>query len=116
MKKFTYLKECFSEYEKITEMPTLYVLTTTDLKYMKIGIAKNVKQRMSNIQSGCPFNLSLYLAAHIPNTREVEIYLHGYFKEKNTRGEWFSLNFDEIGKLSDFFFNINRSIKESFGV
>lgn len=95
-------------------MPIVYVLTTSDFKYTKIGIAKNIKQRMSNVQSGCPFHLTLYLGAHAPNTRDIEKYLHKHFEDKNTRGEWFCLDVGEIDWLSDFFSELNKEIKSVF--
>lgn len=114
MRNFEYTFSDFDEYEKLRDMPMVYVLTTFDFKYTKIGMAKNIKQRMSNIQSGCPFTLSLYLGAHAPNVRDIEKYLHDYFSSKNIRGEWFSLDYDDIDELLNFFSILNREVKKSF--
>ena len=114
MRKFIYSLDDFSGYEKLRGMPMVYVLTTFDFKYTKIGIAKNIKQRMSNIQNGCPFTLSLYIGAHAPNVREIEKYLHDYFSDKNIRGEWFCFNDEDIDKLLDFFSALNNEVKKSF--
>ena len=110
MKKYSYEKNDFPN-RLIAETPVVYVLNTKGFEFVKIGFAKNLKQRMSNIQSGCPYEINLFTCAHAPNYREVEKYLHNYFSGFNSYGEWFSLDGDQLDCLQDFFLELNNSIR-----
>ena len=57
---------------RISTLPMVYVIVTNDFKFMKIGSTKAFKQRLSNIQSGCPFKLSLWLGIRTPVHKAVE--------------------------------------------
>lgn len=98
--------------KKLTQYPKVYVLITKDFDYIKIGTALNIKKRMSNIQSGCPFNLTSWLAVPTPLARHIETGLHDVFNEYNLRGEWFHLPSDQLDLLMDFFNMVNAQVRE----
>lgn len=56
---------------------------------MKIGVAKHATQRLSDMQVGCPFPLTLLKV--IAGEYAEEAALHGRFAEYTMRGEWFKL-------------------------
>ncbi|UBF23198.1 T5orf172 domain protein [Haloarcula tailed virus 2] len=64
----------------------------------KIGISKDVGQRLSACQTGCPFPIIEY--AKIENSdgsdRELETALHTYYSEYNIHGEWFDIPDEEV--------------------
>lgn len=97
--------------KKITSYPNVYVLTTSGLEYIKIGTALDIKKRMSNVQSGCPFNLSPWLAVPTPLARHIERGLHVAFGDYNLRGEWFHLPSNQLNLLMDFFNKANAQVK-----
>ena len=104
----------FSDKTKISKLPVVYVITTQNLEFVKIGMTKSLKQRMNNIQSGCPFRLSLWLAIRTPNPKPIELYLHQRMNYCKTHGEWFSPNVNDLDFLADFFANTNSHVKEVY--
>lgn len=55
---------------------------------VKIGIAKDVEQRLAALQTGCPFELEV-LAVIPHGARKMERLLHRQFKSTRIHGEWF---------------------------
>lgn len=62
-----------------------------ELGPVKIGIAKNPKQRLSNLQISCPYHLTLYKTKNPHDAEAVEEYLHNRFNKYHMRGEWFDI-------------------------
>jgi hypothetical protein len=68
--------------------------------FVKIGVAKNVKKRVSQLQSGCPHQLDLI--GVVEGDRETEAAYHKKFRKLRVSGEWFRLApplTDEIMRL-----------------
>ncbi len=59
----------------------------SDTGPIKIGVTSALKLRLAELQTGCPYALTLLLA--IPGDQKVERRLHGFFSESRTKGEWF---------------------------
>jgi hypothetical protein len=70
---------------------------------VKIGRTKNLKNRLSNLQSGCPYKIAPHKAfgTNRPSDDESEILNH--LKEFNIRGEWFELDDYHFDWVVDFF-------------
>lgn len=98
---------------RIKDLPKVYVLITCNFEYIKIGMAKDIKSRMSNIQSGCPFDLTSWIAIATPLARQIESELHFIFRDYNLRGEWFHLPDDQLDLLADFFRDANAQVREA---
>lgn len=98
--------------KKLTSYPKVYVLITAGFEYIKIGTALDIKKRMSNIQSGCPFGLSSWLAIPTPLARNIERGLHHAFSDYNLRGEWFHLPNNQLDLLMGFFNQANAQVRE----
>lgn len=81
-------------------------------EYIKIGMTTNLKQRIRNLQSGCPFKLSLWATIRTENPIGIERYLIAKFSDFNVRGEWFSLPDDEIDSLLTIVDEENIKTKE----
>lgn len=103
----------FNNATKISQLPMVYVLATQGLEHIKIGKTKSPKQRFINIQSGCPFNLSLWMAIRTPAADEIEKALHQKMKHCRTRGEWFTPGDDDLDMLIDFVGMTNASVREA---
>jgi DNA-binding transcriptional regulator YiaG len=56
--------------------------------YIKIGIAANVKERLTQLQCGQPFRLRVL--ATMPGDAETERLLHARYASVRKSGEWFS--------------------------
>jgi DNA segregation ATPase FtsK/SpoIIIE-like protein len=73
-------------------MKNVYILRAGEDKY-KIGVAENVRKRMSTIQTGCPWPVSLVTTKLVENAEQVERSLHAIYTERSSGGgtEWFTL-------------------------
>lgn len=69
---------------------------------IKVGVTKNIDQRLKNIQTSCFFHLDLILKLG-PYSKEdaykLEAELHRFFSNFNSSGEWFLLNFERLKGL-----------------
>lgn len=77
----------------------VYVLSTSDFEYIKIGSTISPKMRFSNIQTACPFKLHLWIGVKTLRIKEVEAELHSRFAEWRVRGEWFRLPPEQLDSL-----------------
>lgn len=68
-------------------------------EYIKIGYSNNINGRLRQIQTDSPYEVELVLSIKVDNGRNIEKYLHSYFKAKRVRGEWFELNNDEVKEV-----------------
>jgi hypothetical protein len=57
---------------------------------IKIGHAYNVESRLSNLQMGCPFRLTLLARCVVTDAPAIEQHLHWLFGPHRVRGEWFT--------------------------
>lgn len=57
--------------------------------HLKIGYAKNPKQRLADLQVGSPLDLTLLGAVKCDDAPGVEFALHRAFAQYRVRGEWF---------------------------
>lgn len=73
--------------------------------YYKIGIAKDVAQRLRNLQTGNPIEIALVSAAFFEGAPRFESKLHEAFSEYRTRGEWFELPPDKLEDLIEILEN-----------
>jgi len=101
----------FQRDTKIHKLPMVYVLATYDFKYIKIGMSKSPKQRFENIQSGCPFNLFLWISVFTTKPKEVESFLLNKYKNFKLRGEWFSLDSKSLDELLIFTQLTNENVR-----
>lgn len=70
----------------------VYIIKCEKFNYYKIGISKSTpKNRISNLQSGCPFKLDYVTIVHCEHYSLIEAQLHREYRDKNIRGEWFEL-------------------------
>ena len=102
----------FVEKNPISKLPMVYVLTTRQFEYIKIGRTKHLKQRLSNIQSGCPFVLALWLSIRTTKDVEIEKHLHNALSHAHLRGEWFEPTVKDLDFLLNFFDLTNKNVKE----
>jgi len=75
--------------------PACEVYLITDGEYGKIGIAANVRQRLTDLQSGNPHQLWIVCTCICntrPRARKVESDLHKRYFRNRRAGEWFKLN------------------------
>ena len=67
----------------------LYVLSAH--RHIKIGFSKDVKSRITSIQTGCPHRVRLIKSWRSPYARFIEKLAHTIFAKWRVAGEWFDL-------------------------
>lgn len=93
-------------------MPAVYVLSTPNFEFIKIGVSTALKQRLTNIQTACPFEIELWLTIRSPKHKEIEAHLHERMQHCKTKGEWFAPDSDDLDDLLDFFVRTNQHVRE----
>ena len=86
----------------------VYVLTNTSMPgIVKIGLTKNIKNRITNLSSrtAVPTPFKLYRAIKVRNMFEVENQFKEYFHEKRTnpQREFFTISPEETDPLFDYY-------------
>lgn len=74
----------------------VYFIGNAEEEKLKIGYSDDPMGRLNQLQTACPFKLSIY--ATIPGDRETEFKLHCRFTHLRQSGEWFYLD-DELWAL-----------------
>lgn len=67
--------------------------------HCKIGVASDLYNRISNLQVGCPYEITLIHVMYFDSITEAtkkENQLHHELKEYRIRGEWFEQNFVQL--------------------
>ena len=105
----------------------LYMISFSDsdkTTYTKIGIAKNVDSRLSQLQQKIEYEISLYYKRYIPNTYIIEQAIQSSLNKCNVKSytfgkvnkskielpnytEWFSIDHKTKEKIKTFADNIN---------
>ena len=73
----------------------IYVYETQRL--FKIGYTLNIENRYKKYVTENPYKIEKIIETKVNNAFKVEQLLHKLFKDKRHRGEWFKLNFDDVG-------------------
>ena len=111
---FKHHESDFVDSIRISKMPIVYVIATPGFEYIKIGRTKSLKQRMNNIQSGCPFRLFFHQGIRTPRDSEVESVMHNLIAHVRVRGEWFKPTDADLITIGDFCNETNKHIREVF--
>lgn len=83
---------------------TVYLLVSGDEQY-KIGITKKpLKERLSQLQTGNPFQIQLLKEYSSPHYKKIERMLHKKFSEFKTKdkGEWFHLKEHHVFQFEEY--------------
>lgn len=90
--------------EKITKG---YIYLISDDRYIKIGITKNIKNRINSIQHGNP-DANIIYYKYIENYVNIEKILHEKYKSKKIKGEWFKLSEYDINEIKVYLEEVNE--------
>jgi hypothetical protein len=92
----------------------VYLFSSREYGWSKIGISKRVESRLKESFSSLPFSVELITSVPVANSKrgaqKVEKNLHKYFSSRHIRGEWFTMiELEEFKKALELF---NASIVE----
>jgi len=87
----------------------VYVVHNIDSNLYKIGITKNLNDRIRAIEcaSGCEIKFIIGIQLEINCDEKaivVEKYIHNYFKDLRKRGEWFNLSRFNLREIESLFY------------
>lgn len=85
----------------------IYVIANLEFKICKIGFSNNIHNRLTQIQTGCPFPLEIYKV--FKGNMKQERRIHQKYKHFRMKGEWFKFD----GILKD---NIDAMEGEDFNL
>lgn len=80
----------------------IYIIKSNNI--YKIGRAKNTKYRFNAYRAENPFEIEVVFKKQVDDYIKKETELLRIFKEKNIRGEWFSLSSSDIDFIKNDFF------------
>ena len=93
----SYLDEMKKRVDKSnTDFSYVYFIGNYHFGFVKIGYSSCPERRLKQIQTGCPFNVSILGKMNGNAKKEKE--LHRKFQKNKTKGEWFVIS-DEIKNL-----------------
>lgn len=79
-------------------MRSVYLIRGNDSNY-KIGIAKNPKQRLKQLQTGNSDTLTLIEEYQSEYASKIESTLHNQYNHARNEGEWFDLSIEIESKF-----------------
>jgi hypothetical protein len=101
------------EHQILAKMELVYMLAASEGDFYKIGRTTCPRQRFSNIQTACPFEVSLIAGIRTPCAHLVESHYHNQLLDYRTKGEWFKLPSSVADQLSNSFVESARSAREA---
>lgn len=68
---------------------SMYVMSSPP--YVKVGVAKNVEQRLGDLRRACPHPIDLVMRRALPRSviLDAEMYAHRLLDQYSHRNEWF---------------------------
>ena len=86
-------------------MGYVYLVKCEGSPYVKIGMSSGdpEKTRVSQMQTGNPFLLTLLWKEQVEDPAKIESKLHEHFGSKHIRGEWFNLGENPVSAFRDAF-------------
>jgi len=89
-------KELFAKKDKLVpirvDKPGQLYLIKDENNNTKIGVSRDPKTRLSQLQQTNPSKLSLVHTMQVFDMKTVESRLHDLYQDKRGQGEWFKLN------------------------
>lgn len=76
-----------------------YVYIVRCNEFYKVGIAHEIKARLSSLQIGNPYKVELMYAFRCNYPRQIEQAIHEMLEDNHIRGEWFELDTDALMDL-----------------
>ena len=80
--------------EAPTKDGVVYFLRLEGTPMVKVGFSTNLNQRISTLQTACPWKLQLEFIYRTPHYAQLEKTIHRELKSSHVRGEWFHLASD----------------------
>jgi len=94
-------------------MQYLYIIKCQ--QYYKIGITQDMESRLAQLSTGNPYPLDVEVVYAFENAEPVERAIHQRYKANRQRGEWFSLDYDDLKNIHSICLSLGASAREYTG-
>jgi len=85
----------------------IYFIRCENTNFYKLGVSRNPKRRICDIDSYLPFNLEILSIHYFDNVYDIEQEFSNKIKYKNIRREWYNLEIEEAKKIMIELHNLN---------
>jgi hypothetical protein len=103
------------------KLQEVYLIRLGQTDLHKIGVSKNSKKRVKQLQTGCPYTLSLVHVHETSRPYKVETILHHGISSKkysptflddfdSLEGEWFNLTTQDVLAFKENCANIEKTL------
>ena len=86
--------------------PGYVYVVESHMGYHKIGVTKDPSRRIRDLGVMSPVELKAKLVAPAEDMYWAESHLHGTFRDKRVKGEWFSLEQSDLDYIAGFLLGI----------
>lgn len=77
----------------------IYIIKEMVNDTLKIGKAKNVRDRLDHFEVKLPFDFEVLYQIPVANRHEAEKIMHNKFEDRNVNGEWFKIKEEDVDKI-----------------
>lgn len=91
-------------------MGYVYLIKDPSNQTYKIGVTKDLKKRLLNLQTGNSTELQLMFYYHTPYPFKLEKLLHNKFKQYQYNNEWYELPEADVMNFQLYCMEINKII------
>jgi hypothetical protein len=95
------LVELFGPFKDTPRPDPEYIYVTKAHFGCKIGRTTRPELRPLQVAGNAPIQLEVLVVKEVVGSYEIERNLHGYFKDKWLRGEWFALDDSDVQLIRD---------------
>ncbi len=88
----------------------IYLIRCSENSFYKIGISKNVEQRLKQIQTSSPDKVYLVHKYESSYASKIERALHNFYKSYHRNNEWFELSLNEEVEFLDMCSSIEANL------
>lgn len=72
-------------------MSGVYIIGLEGTPYIKIGVSRDIVQRISDIETSTPYSVVLHVYERTEKATEIEAQLHKRLEKYRVRREWFDV-------------------------
>lgn len=92
-------------------MRFVYLIRSDLSGHYKVGIAKSIRSRMNQLQTGQSSTLTLIDSFESEYASKIEKTLHNLFSHCRLEGEWFEFSVKEISQFHDLCLKTENNFK-----
>ncbi len=85
----------------------IYFIRAKDTNFYKIGVSRNPKRRICDIDSYLPFDLEILSIHYFNNVYDIETNISNKLESYKIRREWYNLSINQAKEIMIDLYNLN---------